>query len=161
MKKLVSMLFIAAMLSMGIASCGDDKKDEPILPVAQQLESEHGVANDTYLIYDIDLSKDSSTIYVHNAVFSMGTVSSPPLNISVNAPCTVDKTGKVFTFIGTNIVPNLMRGTTPVPFPTLRVNNLKSVVNVEIKTYSISFDCQGTAMGKEINGHYEKEGRLI
>lgn len=160
MKKFLAVLFAAAMLSLVITSCGKDDPDEPVVPVAQQLESEHGEANDTYLIYDIDLNKDSSTIYVHNAVFSMGTISSPPLNISVNAPCSVDKTGKVFTFIGTNIVPNLMRGNTPVPFPTLRVNNLKSVVNVEIKTYSISFDCQGTAMGKEINGHYEKEGRL-
>ena len=160
MKKLVSMLFIATMLSMGFTSCGDDEKDEPVVPVAQKLESEHGEANDTYLIYDIDLNKDSSTIYVHNAVFSMGTISSPPLNISVNAPCTVDKTGKVFTFAGTNIVPNLMRGNTPVPFPTLSVNNLRSVVNVEKKTYSISFDCTGSAMGREINGHYDKEGKL-
>lgn len=161
MKKFFAVLFAAAMLSIVITSCGKDDPDEPVVPVTQQLESEHGEANDTYLIYDIDLNKDSSTIYVHNAVFSMGTITSPPLNISVNAPCTVDKTGKVFTFIGTNITPNLMRGNTPVPFPTLRVNNLKSVVNVEIKTYSISFDCQGTALGKEINGHYEKEGRLL
>ncbi len=160
MKKLVSMLFIAAMLSMGIVSCDDDKKDEPVEPISERVESEHGVANDTYLIYDIDLSKDSSTIYVFNAVFQMGEVSSPPLNISVNSPCTVDKTGKVFTFAGTNIVPNLVRGTTPVPFPTLRVNNLRSTVDVEKKTYSISFDCVGTAMGKEINGHYDKEGKL-
>ncbi len=159
MKKFFSMLFIAAALGMMITACGDEK-DEPDLPVTQQLESEHGEANDTYLIYDIDLNKDSSTIYVYNAVFQMGGVSSPPLNISVNAPCTVDKTGKVFTLVGTDIVPNLVRGNTPVPFPTLRVNNLRSTVDIEKKTYSISFDCQGTAMGKEIDGHYDKEGKL-
>jgi hypothetical protein len=159
MKKLVSMLFVTAMLGMVFTSCGKDDPDEPVIPTTQ-LESEHGLANDTYLIYDIDLSKDSSTIYVYNAVFTMGEAASPALNISVNSPCTVDKTGKVFTFRGTNIVPNLMRGNNPVPFPTLRVNNLTSVVNVEKKTYSISFDCQGTAMGKEIDGHYDKEGKL-
>ena len=160
MKKFFAVLFAAAMLSIVITSCGKDNPDEPVVPVTHLLESEHGEANDTYLIYDIDLDKDSSTIYVYNAVFSMGAISSPPLTISVNAPCTVDKTGKVFTFAGTNIVPNLVRGNTPVPFPTLRVNNLRSTVNIEKKTYSVSFDCVGTAMGKEINGHYDKEGKL-
>lgn len=160
MKKFLAVLFAAAMLSIVITSCGKEDSDEPVVPITQQLESEHGEANDTYLIYDIDLDKDSSTIYVYNAVFSMGGISSPPLTISVNAPCSVDKTGKVFTFAGTNIVPNLMRGNTPVPFPTLSVNNLRSTVDIEKKTYSISFDCQGSALGKTIDGHYSKEGKL-
>ena len=159
MKKIFSMLFFVALLSMALAACGDEK-DEPDVPKTQKLESEHSEANDTYLVYDIDLDKDSSSIYVYNAVFRMGDAASPPLNISVNSPCTVDKTGKVYTFIGTNIIPNLMMGSTPTPFPTLRVNNLRSVVDVERRTYSISFDCQGTAMGKPIDGHYEKEGKL-
>ena len=160
MKKIFSMLLFAALLTAGLAACGDDNNDEPDVPKTQKLESEHSEANDTYLVYDIDLNKDSSTIYVYNAVFRMGEVASPPLNISVNAPCTVDKTGKVYTFVGTDIIPNLVMGSTPTPFPTLRVNNLRSVVNTERKTYSISFDCQGTAMGKPIDGHYEKEGNL-
>ena len=158
MKKLLPALLFAALF-LAFAACGDEK-DEPVAPVSQKIESVHGEANDTYLVWDIDMAKDSSTIYVYNAVFSMGETTSPPLNISVNSPCTVDKTGKVFSFIGTNIRPNLMMGSTPTPFPTLRVNNLRSVVDVEKKTYSISFDCQGTAMGKEINGHYDKEGSL-
>ena len=158
MKKLLSMLFVAAMLSMVITSCGKDDPDEPVIEI--MLESEHGEANDTYLVYDIDLDKDSSSIYVHNAVFTMDETSSPPLSVRVDAPCSVDKSGKVFTFMGTDIAPYLMRGNTAVPFPSLRVNNLTSVVDVEKKTYSISFDCQGTAMGKQINGHYEKEGKL-
>ena len=114
MKKIVSLLFVAAMLGMVFTSCGKDDPDEPVIPV-HQLESEHGQANDTYLVYDIDLNKDSSTIYVYNAVFSMGSITSKGLNISINAPCTVDKTGKVFTFAGSGIVPNLMRGCTAVP----------------------------------------------
>ena len=164
MKKFFTVLLAATLFSvlgMALVACGDDKKDEPVVPVAQTLESEHGAANDTYLVYDIDLNKDSSTINVHNAVFTMGDVSSPPLNISIDAPCTVDKSGKVFTLAGTDIVPKLVRGNTPVPIPTLRVNNLRSVVNTEKKTYSISFECQGVVMGKTINGHYDKEGKLL
>ena len=58
MKKIFSMLLIAAALCMVVAACGDNK-DEPVVPEAQKLESEHSAANDTYLVYDIDLSKDS------------------------------------------------------------------------------------------------------
>ena len=159
MKKIISMFFIAAALCLMVTACGNDK-DEPEIPQTQKLESEHGATNDTYLVYDIDLNKDSSSIYVYNAVFQMGDKTSPALNIRVDAPCTVDKTGKVFTYTGTNIPAYLIMGTTPTPFPTLRVNNLRSVIDTEKRTYSISFDCQGTAMGKPIDGHYEKEGKL-
>lgn len=159
MKKIFSMLLVAAALCIMTTACGDDK-DEPVAPKPQKLESEHSATNDTYLVYDIDLDKDSSSIYVYNAVFQMGDKTSPALNIRVDAPCTVDKTGKVYTYSGTNIVPYLMMGSTPTPFPTLRANNLRSVVDTEKRTYSITFDCQGTAMGKPIDGHYEKEGNL-
>ena len=158
MKKLLPALLFAALF-LTFAACGDEK-DDPVIPT-QRLESEHGATNDTYLIYDIDLNKDSSSIYVHNAVFAMGDKTSPPLNIRVDAPCTIDKTGKVFTFIGTGIIPCLMQGSTAVPFPSLSVNNLRSVVNTENKTYSISFDCQGNVGGKPIDGHYEKEGKIL
>lgn len=160
MKKIFSMLFIAAAMCMVVTACGDEK-DEPEVPKTHLLESEHSEATGTYLVYDIDLKKDSSTIYVYNAVFQMGDKTSPALNIRVDAPCTADKTGKVFTYVGTNIIPYLVMGNTPTPFPTLRVNNLRSVVDTEKKTYSISFDCQGTAMGKPIDGHYDKEGKLL
>ena len=159
MKKLIPTLLFA-VLFLTFAACGDDKKDEPVFPTTQQLESEHGQANDTYLIWDIDMNQDSSSIYVYKAKFRMGDKESPELNVRVDAPCTVDKTGKIYTFIGTDIMPYLLMGTTPTPFPSLRVNNLRSVVNVEKRTYSISFDCQGTAYGRPIDGHYEKEGNL-
>ena len=160
MKFLYSILSIAAVLGMMFTSCGKDDPDEPVVPKTYLLESEHGVANDTYLVYDIDLNKDSSSIYVYNASFSMGATTSLKLNILVNCPCTVDKSGKIFTFTGTNITPNLLRGNTPGPFPSLHVNNLRSVVNIENRTYSLSFDCQGDAIGKVINEHYSKEGKL-
>ena len=159
MRKLFTTMLFTALLSMAFISCGDEK-DEPVVPESQQIESVHGEANDTYLVWDIDMAKDSSTIYVYNAVFSMGTTTSIPLSICVDAPVTVDKKGKVFTFAGTGIVPCLLMGSTPTPFPTLSVNNLRSVVNTENKTYSISFDCQGTVRDKVIDGHYDKEGDL-
>ena len=159
MKKLFPMLLFAILMGMAFVSCGDEK-DEPVVPKTQKLESEHSATNDTYLVYDIDLNKDSSSINVYNAKFQMGDKESPALNIRVNAPCTVDKAGKVYTYAGTDIIPFLMMGSTPTPFPTLRVNNLRSVVDTEKKTYSISFACQGTVNGKPIDGHYEKEGKL-
>ena len=159
MKKFFSIFLFSALLGTALIACGDEK-DEPITPAAQQIESEHGVANDTYLVWDIDLDKDSSSIYVYNAVFYMGDKPSPALNIRVDSPCMVDKTGKVFTFAGTGIIPHMKMVTTFTPVNTLRVNNLKSVVNTDNKTYSISFDCQGTVMGKTIDGHYDKTGNL-
>ena len=159
MKKLYFVLLFAGLLSMSLVSCGDEK-DEPVVPVSQKIESVHGEANDTYLVWDIDMAKDSSSIIVYNAVFQMGAATSKALNIRIDAPCTVDKKGKVFTFTGTGIVPCLMMGSSAVPFPTLHVNNLRSIVNTENKTYSISFDCQGSVNGKEIDGHYDKEGKL-
>ena len=157
MKKLIPALLFAALF-MTFASCGDDKKDEPVEPVVQQIESEHGVTNDTYLIWDIDMSQDSSSIYVYNVKFAEQMPVT--INVRVDAPCTVDKTGKVFTFTGTNIMPYLMMGSTPTPFPTLQINDLRSVVNTENKTYSISFKCQGTVNGKPIDGKYDKEGNI-
>ena len=109
MKKIFSMLFVAAALCIVVASCGDEK-DEPDVPKTQLLESEHGVANDTYLVWNIDLNQDSSSINVYNAVFQMGDKQSPALNISIKSPCTVDKTGKIYSLIGTNIIPNLILG---------------------------------------------------
>ena len=158
MKKLLPALLFAALF-LTFAACGDDK-DEPDAPTTQKLETEHSLDHDTYLIYDIDLNKDSSSITVHNVVFNMDGKESPSLHIRVDAPCTVDKSGNVFTLAGTDIIPALMQGSTAVPFPTLRINNLKSTVNAANKTYSISFDCQGNAMGKNIDGHYENEGKL-
>ena len=145
-------------MCMVVTACGDEK-DEPEVPKTQQIESEHGVTNDTYLIWDIDLSQDSSKIYVYNVKFDEKMPVT--VNVLIDAPCTIDKTGKVYTFSGTDIIPNLLMGNTPTPYPTLRVNNLRSVVDTEKKTYSISFDCQGTAMGKPIDGHYEKDGKLL
>ena len=110
MKKLFSMLFIATMLGLVFTACGDDK-DEPEMPKAQNLQSTHESENDTYFVFDIDLDKDSSTIYMYNIVFHIGEATSPAMTLRVDAPVTVDKSGKVYTYSGTGIVAYMLRGT--------------------------------------------------
>ena len=152
MKKLLPALLFAALF-LTFTACGD-VKDEPEVPKTQKLESEHGQANDTYLIWDIDMNQDSSSIYLYNAVFTIGEATSPAMTLRIDAPVTVDKSGKVYTLAGTGIMAYMLRGTTWMPMPgdAYMVNNLISTVNPGAKTYTISFDCHG--------GHFEKEGKL-
>ena len=153
MKKFFSMLFIATMLSMMFVACGDDK-DEPVIPKTQNLESVYTEETDTHFLFDINLDKDSSSIYMYNIVFRIGEATSPAMTLRVDAPVTVDKSGKVYTYSGTGIVAYMMRGTTWMPMPgeTYLVNNLTCTVNPDAKTYAISFDCHG--------GHFDESGKL-
>lgn len=153
MKKLFAMLLWVALLGMAITSCGDDK-DEPQPEPTQQLESAHEQETDRYLVFDIDLDKDSSSIYFYNIVFTIGEVESPAMNIRIDAPVTVDKTGKIYTYQGTGIMPYMLRGNTPVPMPgeAYQVTDLLCHVNTDAKTFDIKFDCHG--------GHFENSGRL-
>ena len=109
---------------------------------------------DTHYMFDIDLEKDSSSIYLYNIVFRIGESTSPAMNIRIDAPVTVDKTGKIYTYAGTGIMPYMMRGNTPVPMPgdTYLVTDLLCNVNTEAKTFDIKFDCH--------DGHFEDSGRL-
>lgn len=109
---------------------------------------------DTRFEFDIDLDKDSSTIYMYNIVFRIGEATSPAMTLRVDAPVTVDKSGKVYTYAGTGIVAFMKRGTTWMPMPgdTYMVNNLTCNVNPAAKTYDIAFDCHG--------GHFEQSGAL-
>lgn len=150
MKKIFCMLFVAAMLSVVFVSCGDEK-DEPKNPVSQLIESVHSETNDTYLVWDINTEKDSSSIYVYNVQFDPR---APLMTIRVDAPVTIDKSGKIYTFAGTGIHPYLFYGDRFVQFmdDAYLVTNLISTVNIGEKMYSISFDCHG--------GHYDKTGQL-
>lgn len=116
--------------------------------------TEHESDTDTHFQFDIDLDKDSSTIYMYNIVFRIGEATSPAMTLRVDAPVTVDKSGKVYTFSGTGIVAYMLRGTSWVPMPgdTYLVHNLTCSINPEAKTYSIKFDCHG--------GHFEESGKL-
>ena len=140
------------MVSMAFVSCGDD---EPVKPEpTQNLESAYTDPTDTHFLFDIDLEKDSSTIYLYNIVFRIGEAVSPAMNIRIDAPVTVDQTGKIYTYAGTNIVPFMLRGNTAVPMtgPSYLVTDLLCNVNIKDKTYYIKFDCHG--------GHFEETGRL-
>jgi len=152
MKKIISMLFIAAMLSMALVSCGND--DEPEIIKTQNLESVYANESDTHFLFDINLDKDSSSIFMYNIVFRIGEATSPAMTLRADAPVTVDKSGKVYTYSGTGIVAYMLRGTTwmPMPSETYLVNNLNCTVDTDKKTYSISFDCHG--------GHFEESGKL-
>lgn len=109
---------------------------------------------DTRFEFDIDMDKDSSSIFMYNIVFRIGEATSPAMTLRVDAPVTVDKSGKVYTYAGTGIVAFMKRGTTWMPMPgdTYMVNNLTCNVNPAAKTYDIAFDCHG--------GHFEQSGAL-
>ena len=109
---------------------------------------------DTRFEFDIDMDKDSSAIFMYNIVFRIGEATSPAMTLRVDAPVTVDKSGKVYTYAGTGIVAFMKRGTTWMPMPgdTYMVNNLTCNVNPAAKTYDIAFDCHG--------GHFEQSGAL-
>jgi hypothetical protein len=151
MKKLFALLFAAAVLGMAFVSCGDDK-DEPVKPEpTQNLESVYENEKDMHYVFDIDLAQDSSSIYIYNVMFAPG---APSLTIRIDAPVTTDRSGKVYTYAGTNIMPYaqlhgvMLRMTDEV----YRVTNLLCNVNTEAKTYDIKFDCHG--------GHFENAGKL-
>ena len=108
MKKLFSILFMATMFGLVFTACGDDDDDPPV--PTQKLESVYLEPTDTHFMFDIDLNKDSSSIYLYNIVFHIGEAVSPAMNIRIDAPVTVDKSGKVYTYSGTNIMPYLLRG---------------------------------------------------
>jgi hypothetical protein len=105
-------------------------------------------------VFDIDLAKDSSTIYLYNIVFRIGEVESPPMAIRIDAPVTTDRTGKVYTYAGTDIAPYMLRGSVFLLMTDDRykVTDLLCHVNTEAKTYDIKFDCHG--------GHFENAGKL-
>ena len=151
----VTIHFTATAQATGMAISETASLDVEIPSLSTfQFESEHGATYDTHLIYDIDLDNDSSSIYIYNAVFTIGSTTSPVMNIRIDAPVNVDKTGKIFTFAGTGIVPYLLRGTTPVPMSSdaYLVHNLTCTVNTGNKTFNIAFDCHG--------GHHSDSGNL-
>lgn len=109
---------------------------------------------DTHFVFDIDMEKDSSSIYLYNMVFRIGEAVSPAMNIRIDAPVTVDETGKIYTYAGTGIVPYMLRGNALLPMTDelYKVNDLLCHVNTEAKTFDIKFDCHG--------GHFETAGKL-
>ena len=150
MNKIFSMMFIVTMLSMVFVACGDDD-EKPIKPDDDvSIESLDQNEADAHFKFDINTTKDSSSIYIYNVKFSE--VMPVTVNIRIDAPCISDKMNEVFTFAGTDIIPYIMREGTPIPAPSYIITNLTSTVNTKNKVFNIAFDCHG--------GHYEKSGQL-
>lgn len=150
MKKIFSILFIATMFGMVLASCGDDK-DEPKIPETQNLQSVHQNETDQYFVFDIDMNKDKSTIYMYNIQFAGAPMT---MNLRVNVPVTLSNDGKAYILAGSGLVAEMQRGDswTPMPGEQYQLQNLMCTVNPSAKQYSISFDAHG--------GHFEESGKL-
>lgn len=150
MKKLFSMLFIATLLGLVFTACGDDK-DEPEVPQAQNLVSVHeNDETDQYFVFDIDMNKDKSTIYMYNIQFGGAPFA---MTLRVNVPATL-KNG-TYTLSGTDLVADMemqSSGWVTMDDERYKLKNLMCTVNPKAKEYSISFDAHG--------GHFEESGKL-
>ena len=148
MKELLPVLLLA-VLSLAFTACGDDN-DEPVVPTTQKIESVYQNETEPHYVFDIDMGKDSSSIYLYNVKFSEQMPVT--VNIRIDAPVTVDQSGEVFTYAGTNIVPYLIMGSTPVPRSDFMVTNLTCTVDTKNKAYDMFFNCHG--------GEYKNSGKL-
>jgi len=151
MKKLFLTLLVAT-LTLGFVSCGDDK-DEPKVPETQNLTSVHEGESDKYFVFDIDMKKDKSTIYMYNIQFAPR---APQLTLRVNVPVSLNAGGDTYTMSGTNLIAEWDNpsagGWIPMGEDQYRLNNLKCTVNPKAKEYTLSFDAHG--------GHFEENGKL-
>lgn len=149
MKKLFSMFFIATLFGFVFTACGND--DEPNVPEAQNLESVHENDQiDQYFVFDIDMNKDKSTIYMYNIQFGGAPFA---MTLRVNVPATL-KNG-VYTLSGTDLVADMemqSSGWVTMDDERYKLKNLMCTVNPKAKEYSISFDAHG--------GHFEESGKL-
>lgn len=144
-------MLLVATLSMGFVSCGDDK-DEPKVPETQNLTSVHQGENDKYFVFDIDMKKDKSTIYMYNIQFAPG---APKMTLRVNVPVSLNADGDTYIMSGTNLVAEMnmpSAGWVPMQEDQYQLKNLKCTVNPKAKEYSLSFDAHG--------GHFEENGKL-
>lgn len=145
------MLFIATMLGMVFTACGDNE-DEPEVPKTNNLESVHEGEGDLYYVFDIDMTKDKSTIYMYNIQFAPR---APKMNLRANVPVSVDKSSNAYVMSGTNLVVDMempSMGWVPMEDEQYQLQNLLCTVNPNTKEYSISFDAHG--------GHFEDSGKL-
>lgn len=151
MKKLLFMFAFVAVL-FAFTACGSDEPEikDPTLGYTSWY-SDHAAPTDTY--FDFNLVKNDTgyaTVRMYNIQFKIGTRLSPKFNIRVDAPLT--KKGNVYTYEGNNLVPFVVMAGVDVPAAQFIVTNFKVVVDVEKKTYSISFNSHG--------GSYSNSGTI-
>ena len=144
------MLFIVTLLGLVFTACGDDK-DEPEAPKAQNLESVEQSGH--HFVFDIDMNKDKSTIYMYQIQFAPG---APAMDLRVNVPATLNQSSNVYTLSGTGLVAERYMESTkswdPMPDDRYKLNDLTCTVNPSAKQYSISFTAHG--------GKFEESGKL-
>ena len=144
-------MLLFAALFLTFTACGDDK-DEPEVPKTQNLVTSHESESDQYFVFDIDMNKDKSTIYMYNIQFAPN---APKMTLRVNVPVSLNKSGNAYIMTGTNLVcdmNNPSAGWIPMTDEQYQLQNLLCTVNPSAKLYSISFDAHG--------GHFEESGKL-
>ena len=143
MKKIMLMMALCAM-AMGLAACGDDDEPQVINVKDGVIESVEAQVTDTHYEFELNEATGTGNITVHNIVFTIGDRQSPALTIRIpNAKFT--RTRNIITFNDTDIAPEMLRGTNFVPMgdPLYNVTDLNSVIDLDKKTFSISFKCHG------------------
>ena len=134
------MLFIATLLGFVFTACGDGK-DEPDVPT-QNLESVHeNDETDMYFVFDIDMNKDESTIYMYHIQFAGAPFA---MTLRVNVPVSL-KNG-VYTMSGTDLVADMDMGSAgwvTMSDERYQLKNLTCTVSPSAKQYSISFEAHG------------------
>ena len=153
MKKLMMMMATVALM-MNLAACGDDK-DEPQVQVKNGIiASVFTNENDTHYEFKLDEETNTGDITAFNVVFTIGETQSPAMTIRIPKAKFTRKNNTI-TFDDTDIAPDMLRGTSWVPMPgeQYKVTNLKSVLNLETKTFNIAFNCHG--------GSFSDNGSII
>ena len=152
MKKLFSILLFTALMGMVFTACGDDK-NEPDVPTAKNLVSVHeNDETDQYFVFDIDINKDWSTIYMYNIQFAPG---AHQMTLRVNVPVSLSSNKDAYVMTGTDLVAEREQeiGWLPMSDERFLLKNLSCTVNPDKKEYSISFDAH--------SGHFEESGKLM
>ncbi|MBP3737466.1 MAG: dockerin type I repeat-containing protein [Muribaculaceae bacterium] len=117
------------------------------------ISSEYANENDTHFEFKLDEAMGTGSITVYNVVFTIGDRQSPAMTIRI-PDAKFTRTGNVITFDDTDIAPEMLRGSGFIPMgdPQYNVTDLKCVLNLEAKTFTITFKCHG--------GQYDQNGTI-
>ena len=145
MKKTMLLLATVAVM-MGLTACGDDEpNDKQTIDVQKGvIYSVHQSETELYYNFSIDEETGKGSIDVFNVVFRIGEQTSPAMTIRI-PDAKFTRKGDVITFDDTDIAPMMYRGSGFVPMgdPAYNVTNLKSVIDLKARSFTISFNCHG------------------
>lgn len=99
-------------------------------------------ATTTYYEYELNISKMTADLYIHNISFAKGM---PSLSKIVIPGLTLQATISGYDFTGTDITPSYYNAAgQATPMDARKVTNFKSTTDLGTSTHTISFDCYGT-----------------